>query len=131
LSVAAKEAIASQDVAKMIKAGRDALMEKLDNDRKDSVPIQTVFADHARHYERLFWEDVQALGCRMPTVVTRVTEYVPDCVTYIEKIVINGFAYEANGSVYFDTAKFKKKFSYPKLVPSAGLCVTAAEMAEG
>jgi cysteinyl-tRNA synthetase len=131
MAAAAKEAIASQDPAKMIRAGRDALMEKLDKDMKDNVPIQTVFADHARHYERLFWEDVQALGCRLPTAVTRVTEYVPECVKFIEKIIENGKAYESNGSVYFDTIAHRKTHSYPKLVPSAGSGATAAEMAEG
>jgi cysteinyl-tRNA synthetase len=131
LSAAAKEAIASKDVGKMIRAGRGALEEALDKERMDSVPVQTVFAEHARKYERLFWEDCESLGCRLPTAVTRVTEYVPDCVTYIAKIIENGHAYESNGSVYFDTNKFRKTHSYPKLVPSAGLCVTAAEMAEG
>lgn len=38
--------------------------------------------------------------------MTRVSEYVPQIVEYIEKIIDNGFAYESNGSVYFDVGKF-------------------------
>merc|ERR1719159_911203 len=97
----------------------------------DSVPVQTVFAEHARRFERMFWEDCSSLGCRLPTAVTRVTEYVPDCVTFIGKIIENGHAYESKGSVYFDTQTFKKTHAYPRLVPGAGRGATAAEMAEG
>ena len=39
-------------------------------------------------------------------VVTRVSEYVPQIVDYVAKIIENGYAYEANNSVYFDVAKF-------------------------
>ncbi len=48
------------------------------------------------------------LGVEPPDVLTRVSEYVPDIVKFIEKIIENGYAYESNGSVYFDVAKYKK-----------------------
>jgi cysteinyl-tRNA synthetase len=67
-------------------------------------------------------KDMQALNIRPPSVLTRVTEYIPELVAFIEKIVKNGFAYEATGSVYFDVAAFKAaKHHYAKLAPwSAG-----------
>ena len=40
--------------------------------------------------------------------ITRVSDYVPEIVAYIEAIQANGFCYEAGGSVYFDTAAFIK-----------------------
>ncbi|GFT54193.1 cysteine--tRNA ligase, cytoplasmic, partial [Nephila pilipes] len=56
-----------------------------------------------------------------PDAVTRVTEYIPEIITYVEKIIENGLAYESNGSIYFDTMKFDQmpNHFYGKLVPEA------------
>ncbi|KAG8001112.1 Cysteine--tRNA ligase, partial [Nibea albiflora] len=56
-----------------------------------------------------------------PDVLTRVSEYVPEIVEFVEKVVSNGYGYESNGSVYFDTSKFDSnpQHSYAKLVPEA------------
>lgn len=53
--------------------------------------------------------------------LTRVSEYVPENVEFIKKIIERGYAYESNGSVYFDVAKFDsaKGHHYAKLVPEA------------
>lgn len=50
-----------------------------------------------------------------------MSEYVPEIVAYIETIIKNGYAYESNGSVYFDVATFDSKpiHHYAKLVPEA------------
>ena len=40
-------------------------------------------------------------------VLLRVSEHMPEIVAYVQAIIANSFAYEANGSVYFDTAAFK------------------------
>lgn len=63
-------------------------------------------------------KDMEALNVEMPNVLTRVSEYIPEIVDFIKKIESNGFAYESNGSVYFDIEKFKQTHSYPKLDPS-------------
>lgn len=56
-----------------------------------------------------------------PNVLTRVSEYVPEIVTYIQKIISNGLAYESHGSVYFDVKTFddRNNHYYAKLVPEA------------
>jgi cysteinyl-tRNA synthetase len=43
----------------------------------------------------------------MPDVITRITEFVPEVIEYIKKIMENGFAYESKGSVYFNVPAFK------------------------
>lgn len=120
----------NETIADWISASHDALAAQLDKEKGSSITDQKIFQDHARRFEREFFEDMAALGVKEPDVITRVTEYVPQIVDYIEGIVKNGFGYSAGGSVYFDTMSFKGDgFDYRKLKP--GVDTTAEEMAEG
>lgn len=55
----------------------------------------------------------------IPEILTRVTEYVPEIIQFIQKIIDNGFAYESNGSVYFAVDAYQKdgRFLYGILEP--------------
>lgn len=65
-----------------------------------------------------FFEDMASLGVQFPDMVTRVSEYVPEIIQFIEKLVDRGVAYAANGSVYFDTSAYKSLgHQYGKLMP--------------
>jgi cysteinyl-tRNA synthetase len=63
--------------------------------------------------------------------MTRVTEYIPEIITFIEKVISNKFAYESNNSVYFDVSAYKKdgRFLYGILEP--GLCNNEDLLKEG
>ena len=61
-------------------------------------------------------QDMKSLGVRPPDVLTRVTEFIPQIVSYIQKIIDNGFAYEAQGSVYFDIRSFRLPAALPLLL---------------
>jgi cysteinyl-tRNA synthetase len=67
------------------------------------------------YWEKDFFEICGMLKIDPPNVVTRVTEFVPEIVRFIEKIIENGFAYESNGSVYFNVDAYQKddRFIYP------------------
>lgn len=71
------------------------------------------------HWEKEFLKDMKSLDIIRPTAITRVSEYIPEIVEYIEQIIENGYAYESNGSVYFNTVHFadSKGKAYGKLVP--------------
>ena len=73
----------------------------------------------AAYWEGKFFEDMARLRVREPDTLTRVTEYVPEIVAFVEGIISNGFAYEAEGSVYFNTLAFDKSdgHDYAKLEP--------------
>lgn len=76
------------------------------------------FEHLSRHYEHEFMEDMDNLNVLRPHYLTRVSEYVPEVIEYIEQIERNGFAYESAGSVYFDTAAFQAAgHDYGKLEP--------------
>lgn len=79
------------------------------------------FAKFARKWENEFFTDMKALGVKMPDAITRVSEFLPEIIDYIKKIMENGYGYESNGSVYFDIEAFKKseKHQYAKLDPGS------------
>jgi cysteinyl-tRNA synthetase len=63
--------------------------------------------------------------------LTRVSEYVPEIISFIEKIIDNGYAYESNSSVYFDTLKFHRQHAYAKLEPERMGDLVALSEGEG
>ena len=73
----------------------------------------------AAFWEEQFFNDMRRLRVRDPDTLTRVTEYVPEIVAFVERIISNGYAYEAEGSVYFDTHAFDSAdgHDYAKLEP--------------
>lgn len=62
---------------------------------------------HAARYEQEFTEDMRALGCRPPDVVTRVTDYMDTIIAYIQQICDNGMAYAHEGTVRFNSQAFR------------------------
>eukprot|EP01031_Cornospumella_fuschlensis_P025509 gene25509-30796_t len=69
-------------------------------------------------YEAEFVQDMRSLHVGLPDICTRVSEYIPEIVSFIEHLVAKGLAYAANGSVYFDVAAFQQAgFTYGKLLP--------------
>ena len=52
-------------------------------------------------------EDAAALGVIKPNQEPKATEFVPEIITMVQKLVDNGFAYPAaNGDVYYEVNKF-------------------------
>ena len=76
------------------------------------------FRELASKYEAEFVEDMNSLGVQLPDITTRVSEYVPEIIAYIETLIAKSVAYESNGSVYFSVTDFEKAgHKYGKLVP--------------
>ncbi|MEZ3143317.1 cysteine--tRNA ligase [Halobaculum sp. MBLA0143] len=63
-------------------------------------------ADVARHYTQSVLEDMRGLNLKRAEVYPRVSEHVPEIVALVERLIDRGYAYEANGSVYFDVTEF-------------------------
>lgn len=104
-----------------VEQARDPISSWLDARDGAAVTEHAIFEALPRHWEDEFHADMAALNVRPPDVLTRVSEYVPQIVAYIERICANGLAYEADGSVYFDVAGFDgcAHHHYAKLVPEA------------
>lgn len=60
-------------------------------------------------FTKAMYEDFSALNIMMPDHDPRATDYIPQMIDMIEKLIANGFAYVAsNGDVYYEVRKFKK-----------------------
>ncbi|CAB3410791.1 unnamed protein product [Caenorhabditis bovis] len=107
---------------RLLNEARDVLSEWLDAKRGKDVRDHSVFDQLAKAYENEFFADMARLHVLPVDVLTRVSEYVPEVIKYVERIIANGYAYVASdGSVYFDTKAFEDnpKHRYAKLVPEA------------
>uniref|UniRef100_A0A8B9VDH6 Cysteine--tRNA ligase, cytoplasmic n=2 Tax=Anas TaxID=8835 RepID=A0A8B9VDH6_9AVES len=105
----------------MLEEAKDLLSDWLDTKFGSQVTDNSIFSKLPKYWEGEFHKDMEALNVLPPDVLTRVSEYVPEIVAFVKKIVDNGYGYVSNGSVYFDTMKFdsSEKHSYAKLVPEA------------
>ncbi|KAJ7594469.1 tRNA synthetases class I (C) catalytic domain-containing protein [Mycena floridula] len=108
-----------EQVEKLIDESRDVLAAALDEQFKSTVTDPAISQSLTKYWEARFFEDMARLNVREPDTLTRVTEYVPEIVSFVEGIIKNGYAYESGGSVYFDTQTFDKAddHSYAKLEP--------------
>ncbi|XP_037755581.1 cysteine--tRNA ligase, cytoplasmic isoform X2 [Chelonia mydas] len=106
---------------KLLEEAKDVLSEWLDSKFGSQVTDNSIFSNLPKFWEEEYHKDMEALNVLPPDVLTRVSEYVPEIVAFVQKIVDNGYGYVSNGSVYFDTMKFDatEKHSYAKLVPEA------------
>lgn len=133
--------IANMDMAaqalkngKLFEGAGEILLPYLDSLYKETIDTsdRTIFTDLTQHMERAFTDDMDALNVLQPDSITRVTEYLPQIVTFVERIVEKGFAYEANGSVYFDIAAFEKAGNtYARLRPESKNDKALQEEGEG
>lgn len=62
--------------------------------------------DIAEFYTKEFFRHAEALGVVKPHIVCKATDHIPEIIDMVEQLVAKGFAYEANGNVYFEVSKF-------------------------
>ncbi|XP_073073418.1 cysteine--tRNA ligase, cytoplasmic isoform X2 [Manis javanica] len=105
----------------LLEEAKDLLSDWLDSTLGSEVTDNSIFSQLPKFWEGEFHKDMEALNVLPPDVLTRVSEYVPEIVSFVQKIVDNGYGYASNGSIYFDTVKFASSegHSYGKLVPEA------------
>ena len=66
----------------------------------------------AQHYTNRFNEAMAKLGVLRPSIEPHATGHIIEQEQLVQQILDNGFAYESNGSVYFDVVKYNEKYGY-------------------
>ncbi|MEM6804868.1 MAG: cysteine--tRNA ligase [Bacteroidota bacterium] len=69
----------------------------------------------AQRYFNAYTEDLTAMNLIRPDIEPRATGHIGEQIEAVQKIIENGYAYESEGSVYFDVHKYDEKFTYGKL----------------
>jgi len=66
-------------------------------------------------YINTFLKNMEQLNILHPSIEPRASGHIIEQQELIKSILKNGYAYETNGSVYFDVEKYNKKYKYGKL----------------
>jgi cysteinyl-tRNA synthetase len=60
----------------------------------------------AELYTRSYFDDMDKLNCVRPDISPRASGHIVEQIELVKTLMAKGYAYEANGSVYFDVSKF-------------------------
>lgn len=86
------------DVGHLLDSGEDRILKKAR--QTQSKPMQIV-----ETYTKAYFDAMDALGVQRPDISPRASGHIPEMFKMIEGLLSKGFAYEAEGSVYFDVTK--------------------------
>ena len=58
-------------------------------------------------YIKEYFNDAEALNVLKADVHPKVSEHIPEIIAFVQTLIDKGYAYEADGDVYYSTRKFK------------------------
>ena len=82
------------------KIAKKARLEQLE-------PMEVVQAYTLRYHDAM-----RLLNCAPPSIEPRASGHIIEQIETVKKILANGFAYESNGSIYFDVQKYNRLHRY-------------------
>jgi len=85
------------------KIGKKARLEELE-------PMEVV-----KYYTDRYHADMDKLNVLHPSIEPTASGHIIEQIEMVRKIIENGFAYEAEGSIYFDVEKYNQNHNYGKL----------------
>ena len=81
-------------------AGEDKLAVAAKKEHKHPMAL-------AEYYTASYFADMDKLNCLRPDISPRATGHIPEQIELVQTLIEKGYAYEVNGSVYFDVSKMK------------------------
>ena len=86
-------------------AGEDKIAKKARLEQLEPMEI-------VQQYTLNYHDCMKALNVLPPSIEPRASGHIIEQQEYVRKILESGFAYESQGSVYFDVEKYNKKHNY-------------------
>jgi len=80
--------------------GEDKIIEAARIEKKHPMALAEV-------YTRSWFEDMDRLNCVRPDISPRASGHIVEQIELVKTLLEKGYAYEVNGSVYFEVSKFK------------------------
>lgn len=99
------------DVGHLLDTGEDRILKKAREEKKNPLEIAQLYLNH-------WMEMMEKMKIDKPDLMPRATEHIKEITKQISDIIKNGYAYIANGSVYFDVSKFKGYGKLSKKIPN-------------
>ncbi len=81
--------------------GEDKMLKAARRENKDPFEIANFYMD-------AFMKDMEKLNIDRPEIIARATEHIDVMESYVKKIIENGYTYQTDDTVYFDTSKLDK-----------------------
>ena len=88
--------------------GEDRIEKKARQEQLE--PMEVV-----QKYVNIYHRNMDQLNTLSPSIEPRATGHIVEQIELIKILIKNGYAYESNGSVYFDILKYNEKYNYGKL----------------
>lgn len=90
------------DVGHLLDDGEDRMLKGAKAEQMQPMEV-------AQKYTNGFHDMMRIFNTLPPSIEPRATGHIPEQIEMVQTILENGYAYEANGSVYFDTIKFAEQ----------------------
>jgi len=69
----------------------------------------------AHYYTERYRKGMEALGVLSPSIEPQASGHIIEQIDFVKRIFDAGYAYESEGSVYFDVEAYNKKYHYGRL----------------
>lgn len=86
-------------------AGEDKIAKKARLEQLEPMEVVQL-------YTNSFHQSMRELNNRPPSIEPRASGHILEQLAMIEQLIANGFAYESNGSVYFDVTTYAQQHDY-------------------
>ena len=88
--------------------GEDKIAKKARLEKLEPMEVVQYFTDR-------YHENMKQLNVKSPSIEPRASGHIIEQIEMVKKIIDSGFAYEVNGSLYFDVKKYNENHNYGKL----------------